>query len=186
MDWYRAMVKWIWWIGVENTHPFSHGEMLRLWNGLNRAMVKLIWWNGAQNTHPCSHGEMARWWNGAVQIIKGCNGETIILTFNSRQFLGPIQQWGPISLLCFADLCITRWGKINLWMMTYWFYTRPMSRCNALWCCIPLILSNFFLLLILLFSLLPPPTSGWFIPFCTLLILIISWCSCNGNISSCQ
>ena len=43
MDWYRSMVKRIWWNGAENTHPCSHCEMLRWWNG---TLQRIQRWNG--------------------------------------------------------------------------------------------------------------------------------------------
>ena len=43
MDWYRAMVKWIWWNGAQNTDPCSHGEMVICWNG---AVKRVQRWNG--------------------------------------------------------------------------------------------------------------------------------------------
>ena len=75
MDWYRAMVKQIQQNGAENTHPCSHGEIVRWWNGLvqsygETSMAKSC----TEYTHTCSHGEMYIWWSGAVQIIQRWNG----------------------------------------------------------------------------------------------------------------
>ena len=141
MDWYRSMVKQIWRNFAENTHPCSHGEMVRGWNGLiqsygETSMVKwcteytnmFTWWNWYQ----------VKWCGENNTKVKWCNGETIILNFNSRfdscWFLGPLQIWVTILLLQFIVCCITRWVKNRLWMMPRWLSKRPMSHRNALWC----------------------------------------------------
>ena len=161
MDWYRAIVKQIWRNCTENTHPCSHGEMVRWWNGLIQSYGEMstvkwcieytpmfTWWNG----------DLVKWCGANNNKVKWCNGETIITTFGSYWFLGPLQQWGPIPLLHFIIFCITRWLKSRIWMILRWLYKRPMSRCNAFWCRIPLILSDWFLLLILF--LIPPTTAN--------------------------
>ena len=112
-----------------------------------RSMVKQIWWNGTDNT------PMFTWWNG--EIMKWCNGETIILTFGSRLLLGSLRQWGPIPLLHFIGCCIPCQGTHRLWMMPCWSSKWPMSRFNTLWCRIPPLLSSKWFLL-----LLPPDTAN--------------------------
>ena len=102
---------------------------------------------------------MFTWWNGYLVIwcgenytnMKWCNGETIILTLDRRWFPGLLKRWGTIPLFHFIGWCITHLGKNHLWMMPRWFSKRPMSRCDTLWCCIPLISYDHFLLFILLF-----------------------------------
>ena len=89
MDWYRAMVKQIWWNETQRIHTDVH--MVKWWDGemdWYRAMVKWIWWNGAHNTHPCSHGEMEIWRNGEVQRIQRWNGVTV------KQLYSPLTSIG--------------------------------------------------------------------------------------------
>ena len=161
MDWYRAMVKRIWWNGVENKHPCSHGKMARWWNVLVQIygetnMVEwctvytpmFTWWNG----------DMEKWCGAENAKVKWCNVEMIILTFDRCQFLGPLQWWIPIPLLHFIGCCITHQCKIYLWMIPNWYSKLTMSWCNTLWCRIPLILSNLFPLFITLF--IPPATAN--------------------------
>ena len=155
------MVKQIWQHGADNTHPCSHGEMVRWWYGLvhiyaETNMVKwcteytpmFTWWNRY----------MVKWCGVENTKVKWCNGETIILIFDSHLFLVPLQIWGPILLLHFIGCCIIRQWKSCLWMMPQWLSKRPISLCNTLWCRIPLLLSDQFLLFIILF--IPPATAN--------------------------
>ena len=128
--------------------------MVRWWNGLvqsygETSIVKwcieytpmFTWWNG----------DMIKWYGTNNIKVKLCNGETIILTFNSRWFLGPLQWWGTILLIHFIGWCITCWWKNRLWMMPRWLSKQPTRICNALWLCTPLLSSDLFLLFIIIF-----------------------------------
>ena len=133
-----------------------NGEMVKWWDGemdwyksMVKNMVKwcteytpmFTWWNG----------DLVKWCGANNTKVKWCNGETIILTFDSRWFLGLLQRWGPIPLLQLIGCCITHWWKIRLWMMPRWLSKRNMSLWNTLLCRTPLLLSDKFLILILPF-----------------------------------
>ena len=132
------------------------------------------WWNG----------DLVKWCGENNTKLKWCNGETIILTFDSRWFLGPLQRWGPIPLLHFIGCCIKRWGeKISEWCRSDclngpWAAATPFDSISP--CFHPI---DFYFSLY--FSFVPPPqTLGGFVFLHTFLYLDIDWCNCTG--ASCQ
>ena len=118
------------------------------------------------------NGDLVKWRGANNTKVKWFNGETIILTFGSRWFLGPLQLWGPILLLHFIGCCITRWRKSCLWMIPLWFSKHTMSLCNALWFCTPLILPDLFLVFVLPFVKPTTVNTGGVRP---LLHIPVSW-----------
>ena len=193
--WNGEMMKWLgtvlWWnkYGKTTQRIHTHVHMVQWWDGEMDwyiAMLKRIWWNGAQNIHPCLHVEMVKLCGAKNTKMKQCNGETIIPTFNRFWFIGPIPRWGPILILHLIRICITYWWKFCLWMIPRWSSKWPMSRYNAVWCRIHLFSSDQFILFILLFIPTTTTNSGGFAPFFTFLYLSIYWCTCTGNITSCQ
>ena len=91
--------------------------------------------NSADNT-------TVKWW-----IVKRWKGETVIITFVSHLFFGPLLPSGPIPLLHFISCCIPHSFMSHVWMVPRWLSKHRMSRSNAVWFCIlPLISSYIFLL----------------------------------------
>ena len=67
----------------------------------------------------------------------------------------------------------------RIWAVPCWLSNRPTSHYNALWFHTP----RWFWLVHFFFNILPtPPTPGGFVPFFSLLILTIAWCSYTGDI----
>ena len=163
MDWCRAMLKRIWWNGADNTHPYSHGEIVRRWNVLVQIYGKtnmVKWCTEYTPMFIWRNGDMVKWCGEGNTKVKQWNGETIILNFNRHRFLGTHLWWVPIALLHFIGCCITRRGKICLWIKPRWSSKQPMSRPNALWRHTPLLFSNWFLLFILLLITLTTTNTG--------------------------
>ena len=134
MDWYRSMVKQIWQNFAENTHPFSHGEMVRWWNELKQIygemnMVKwcteythmFTWWNWYQVKWCGENNTKVKWCNGkqlyspstavstAVGFLVPSKDGGLSWFFNSSDAVSPAEE-KIVSEWCRADCLNGPWA----------------------------------------------------------------------------